>query len=79
MRRNQMKVRNVRKRTNFRGWVFVVVFCVLLCSLFAVDVHAGECENAMMRCISDPYWHATLAGPVYCATGYLFCKKYVEG
>jgi hypothetical protein len=79
MRRSQIKVKKAKHGTKAKGWVCVVLFCVLFCSLFAVDGHAGECENAMMRCMSDPYWHTTLAGPVYCATGYLFCKKYVEG
>ena len=91
MRRNRMKVRNEgnarnagkgtsgTKGTNFKGWIFVIVLCVLFSSLFAVGLHAAECENALTRCMDDPYWHMTLAGPVYCAVGYLFCKKYIEG
>jgi hypothetical protein len=88
---NRMKERNVmnagngkseakgKKGTNLKGWIYVIVFCVLFSGLFAVDVHAAECENALARCMNDPYWHMTLAGPVYCASGYLFCKKYIEG
>jgi len=68
-----------RKNRSVKGWVIVAAFLVLLSGLAAADLHAGECENAMFRCMDDPYWHMTLAGPVYCAVGYLFCKKYVEG
>jgi hypothetical protein len=69
---------SVTSKVKGKGWIYAVVFCVLFCSLFAVDMHAGECENALARCIDDPYWHMSLSGPVYCAVGYLFCKKYVE-
>jgi len=79
MRRNRMNVRNGAKGTNLKRWILMILLCVLFSSLFAVNVHAGECENALTRCMNDPYWHMTLAGPVYCAAGYLFCKKYVEG
>ncbi len=85
MSRNRMKVRNGgngmngTKGTHLKRWIFAIVLCVLFSSLFAVNVNAGECENALTRCLNDPYWHMTLAGPVYCATGYLFCKKYIEG
>jgi hypothetical protein len=85
MDRNRMNVRSVgigtsgTKGVNLKGWIFVIVLCVLFSGLFAVDVHAAECENALARCMNDPYWHMTLAGPVYCAVGYLFCKKYIEG
>jgi hypothetical protein len=68
-----------RKNRSVKGWVIVVAFLVVISGLLAADVRAGECENALFRCMDDPYWHMTLAGPVYCATGYLFCKKYVEG
>lgn len=68
-----------RKNRSVKTWIIVAVFLVLLSGLVAVDLQAGECENALFRCMDDPYWHMTLAGPVYCAVGYLFCKKYVEG
>ena len=68
-----------RKNKSAAGWVIVAAFLVLLSSLVAADVYAGDCEDALFRCMEDPYWHMTLAGPVYCAIGYLFCKKYVEG
>ena len=80
-----MKMRNGAKGTigitgaNLKGWILVILLCVLFSGFFAVGLHAAECENALARCMNDPYWHMTLAGPVYCAAGYLFCKKYIEG
>jgi hypothetical protein len=44
-----------------------------------IDLHSGECEKAFMRCSEDPYWQAVAFGVFYCVTGYLFCKKYIEG
>jgi hypothetical protein len=70
---------NGTKGTYLKGWIFLIVLCVLFSGLLPVDMHAAECENALARCMNDPYWHMTLAGPIYCAMGYLFCKKYIEG
>jgi hypothetical protein len=69
------------KRTSItRKGLTIGMLCVLLLLCAgAIDLHAGECEKAFMRCIQDPYWQAVTFGVVYCATGYAFCKKYIEG
>lgn len=55
-----------------------MVFAALFFCVAMIDLDAGECEKALFRCLEDPFWHAVPGGPIYCATGYLFCKKYVE-
>lgn len=77
--RREAKGKSKTKGACSKGWIFVIILGVLFSGLFAGDMYAGECENAMVRCMDDPYWHMTLAGPLYCAAGYLFCKKYIEG
>ena len=68
-----------RSRKCLRGFAIGMVFVILfLCAGMAV-VHSGECEEALLRCSYDPYWQAVAFGAVYCITGYVFCKKYIEG
>jgi len=69
------------KRTNKRmkGLTIAMVFVVLFLCVGMIDLHCGECEKAFKRCTKDPYWQAVAFGIVYCAAGYLFCKKYIEG
>lgn len=46
----------------------------LLCSFGVSDLRAGRCEDAFIRCLHDvPITH-----PWWCATGWAFCKKYIE-
>jgi hypothetical protein len=54
--------------------VVLIFFCAGVTGL-----HSGACESAFLRCSSDPYWQAVAFGVVYCVTGYVFCKKYIEG
>ena len=70
-----MKRSNKRMRWIATGMVFVVLF---LCVGMTV-VHSNECEKAFLRCSYDPYWQAVAFGGIYCVTGYVFCKKYIEG
>ena len=51
---------------------------VLLSSVLAVPVEARSCEQALFACWDDFSWMA-LSGAVFCATGYIFCKKYIKG
>jgi len=69
------------KRTNIimKGFTIGMVFMVLFLCIGMIDLHSGGCENAFMRCSQDPYWQAVAFGVVYCVTGYVFCKKYIEG
>jgi len=69
------------KRTNIimKGFTIGMVFMVLFLCVGMIDLHSGGCENAFMRCSQDPYWQAVAFGVVYCVTGYVFCKKYIEG
>jgi len=58
---------------------FILVIFTIFISLSAVSLEAGKCEEAFFRCFDDPYWRAVPFGIIYCETGYLFCKKYIEG
>lgn len=62
-----------------KGLTVGMLFVVLFLCVGMIDLHSRECERAFMRCAQDPYWQAVAFGVVYCATGYVFCKKYIEG
>lgn len=62
-----------------KGMTIGVVVILLFFSVGVVSLHSGECEKAFLRCSQDPYWQAVTFGVVYCVTGYVFCKKYIEG
>jgi hypothetical protein len=62
-----------------KGLAIGLVVVVLFLCVGMLDLHSGECEKAFMRCSEDPYWRAVAHGIVYCVTGYVFCKKYIEG
>jgi len=57
--------------------ILVVLFAVVFC-LNAAVVEAGDCEEAFMRCVEDPFVSAFLGGGMFCIIGYVFCKKYIE-
>lgn len=69
------------KRTNLsrKGLAAGLIFIVLFLCVGMIDLHAGECEKALQRCLEDPYWQAVTFGFIYCAAGYAFCLKYIEG
>lgn len=69
------------KRTSkwLKGLCIGMMFLALFLSIGMINLHSGECEKAFMRCTDDPYWQAVAFGIFYCATGYVFCKKYIEG
>jgi hypothetical protein len=69
------------KRTKMitKGLAIGLAFVVLFLCMGMIHLQSGECEKAFMRCTQDPYWQAVTFGVVYCATGYAFCKKYIEG
>ncbi len=69
------------KRTSkcMKGITIGLVIVVFFLCIGMSDLHSGECEKAFMRCTEDPFWRATPFGVVYCITGYVFCKKYIEG
>lgn len=67
------------KNKRMKGITIGMVFIVLFLCIGMIELHSGECEKAFLRCSYDPYWQAAAFGIVYCATGYLFCKKYIEG
>ena len=62
-----------------KGLAIGMMFVLLFLGLGMIQLHSGECERAFLRCSEDPYWQAVAFGVVYCATGYIFCKKYIEG
>jgi hypothetical protein len=62
-----------------RGLAIGMMFVLLFLCIGMNVVHSGECEEALLRCSHDPYWQAVAFGVVYCVTGYVFCKKYIEG
>ena len=68
-----------RFRIARKGLAVGLIFVVLLLCAGIADLHAGECEKALQRCLEDPYWRAIAHGFVYCLAGYAFCKKYIEG
>ena len=47
---------------------------LLLCSLAVLDLQAGRCEDAFVKCLHD----APYTNPWLCATGWAFCKKYIQ-
>ena len=57
---------------------FILVIFTIFISLSAVSLEAGRCEEAFFRCLDDPFWKAAPFGIIFCATGYFFCKKYIE-
>ena len=68
------------KRTGkfMKGLTIGMVFVVMFLCVGMIDLHSGGCEKAFMRCSQDTYWQAVAFGVVYCATGYVFCIKYIE-
>jgi hypothetical protein len=68
----------IQKRKFTKVTALTMAFVALFFCATVMGLSAGECEKALFRCLEDPWWHMTLGGPLYCATGYLFCKKYVE-
>jgi hypothetical protein len=68
-----------KKSKCMKGITIGMVFIVLFFCSGMIDLHSGECENAFLRCSSDPYWQAVAFGVVYCMIGYVFCLKYIEG
>ena len=62
-----------------RGLAIGMTFVILFLCVGMLDLKSSECEKALMRCTQDPYWQAVAFGVFYCATGYVFCKKYIEG
>jgi len=56
-----------------------LIFLVLFCGFMVPSLESKACEDAFLRCQEDPYWMAaSYLGVVYCATGYLFCLKYIR-
>ena len=54
--------------------VILMLGLALLCSFTVLDLRAGRCEDALVRCLYDvPY-----TNPWLCATGWAFCKKYIQ-
>ncbi len=56
--------------------ITVLVALVLLSG--AVGVQAGRCEQALDRCIHDPFM-MNMIGSLFCLNGYIFCITYIEG
>ncbi len=68
-------------RSTFRRkkrWLSAAFLVFLALGWVSVDLSAGGCEKGFFMCVSDPYWQATPFGVVFCGSGYLFCKKYIE-
>jgi hypothetical protein len=70
-------MRGKSKKNAKRIAVFMAVV-FFLAGAYPALLKAGNCEIAFYRCINDPLWVGNFLGQVYCGTGYLFCKKYVE-
>ena len=68
-----------QKSKRMKGMTIGVLIIVLFFCVGMIDLYSGDCERAFMRCANDPLWQAVLFGGVYCITGYVFCKKYIEG
>jgi hypothetical protein len=69
----------IKGNRKWKGACVAMVFMVLFLCVGMIDLQSGECEKAFARCSQDPYWQAIAHGIVYCITGYVFCKKYIEG
>lgn len=54
-----------------------LVIVALIFSLGTTFIEAWSCEEAFALCWID-YLYMPDIGFVYCGTGYLFCKKYIE-
>ena len=63
----------------FRILAATLIFVGLALGMNVISLEAGGCEDAYLRCVYDPYILLNgLFGGMYCASGYLFCKKYIE-
>lgn len=67
-----------RINTFKKGAAVAAIFATLFLCVAMMDLNAGACEKALFKCLEDPLVNMTLGGSIFCATGYLFCKKYVE-
>lgn len=70
-------MRRFSRKNYGRVRLFLTVFCLLLC-LSVLPAEAGPCEEAFLRCASDPMWVNGLGAAIYCINGYLFCLKYIK-
>lgn len=70
-------MRSLQKKTYRRTGTILVVCCLLLC-FSVLPGQAGPCEDAFLRCASDPMWVNGMAAAFYCINGYLFCLKYIK-
>ncbi len=62
---------------NKRLMTLVMVMAMLLVVSGTALPDEGGCEMGLVECWMD-YWHMPDIAVVYCGTGYVFCKKYVE-
>jgi len=57
----------------------LVASLILGIGLEAGYLQSGVCEDAVKECFNDWYNQAWgYIGTVYCAMGYVFCKKYID-
>lgn len=70
----------MNKKSVKKMWGIVLTLAVMLCVLEAIPLQAGRiCEDALMRCLDDPFNQAIgYIGTVYCGIGWAFCKKYID-
>lgn len=68
-----------KKRIGRKGLTVGMIFLVLFFGTGMAVLQCGNCEDAFLRCASDPYWQAVTFGVTYCIIGYVFCLKYIEG
>jgi hypothetical protein len=67
---------NWKKYTKRIAFFMAIVFFLIGASPALLE--ADGCEAAYYRCVIDPFVIGHFLGSIYCITGYLFCKKYVE-
>jgi hypothetical protein len=72
-------IQNLRNKAAFSKRLLILL--VLSLAILAVGVQsleAGACERAFENCMNELFMEANMLWIIYCANGYVFCKKYIQ-
>lgn len=68
----------MRNKEKKRGRSALLVLLLVSLVLGGGYLKADQCEDALFKCLDDPFIHLMLGGPLFCAHGYIFCLKYLS-
>ena len=72
-------IQKLRKKTTFTHKLLILLalsFVIFTTGIQSLE--AGACERAFENCMNELFMEANMLWIVYCANGYLFCKKYID-